>query len=148
MQNRWLNRFRNARARVNEQAQAQAVRPEYYVGDDAVKNERIVREGFVFKAKRSLSQIPLAHETVALYFCLLDSKTPLWVKGTVAAALAYFILPLDAVPDLLPLVGFSDDAGVLAAAFAAVSSHITDEHRARARDWMAVEIPTTGVVQS
>ncbi len=118
------------------------VRPESYTGDDPQKNERFVREKFVAKAKRHLNRIPLAQDTVAMYFCLLDPKTPLWVKGTVAAALAYFILPFDAVPDFLPLFGLSDDAGVLAGALAAVSSHITEEHRARARGWMEVEIST------
>src|SRR5262245_59528840 len=93
-----------------------SVRPEDYVGSDEAKNEQIVRAGFVAKAKRYLNRLPLAHETVAMYFCLLDPKTPLWVKGTVAAALAYFVVPLDAIPDLLPIVGLSDDAGVLAAA--------------------------------
>src|SRR4051812_36360035 len=133
MGSRWLSRLRR-----------EPVRPEDYVGGDEATNERVVREGFLAKAKRYLNRLPLAHETVAMYFCLLDPRTPLWVKGTVAAALAYFILPLDGVPDLLPLVGFSDDAGVLAAAFTAVSSHITDEHRARAREWMAIEITHQG----
>jgi uncharacterized membrane protein YkvA (DUF1232 family) len=113
------------------------------VGDDEARNERVVRDGFLAKARRYLGQMPLAQETVAMYFCLLDPKTPLWVKGTVAAALAYFILPLDAIPDLLPIVGFSDDAGVLAAALSAVSAHITDEHRARARGWMTAPIDVT-----
>ena len=115
--------------------------PQAYVGGDEAKNERIVRERFAVKAKRSLSRLPLAHETVAMYFCLLDPKTPLWVKGTVAAALAYFLLPFDAIPDFLPIIGLSDDAGVLAAAFTAVSAHIHEEHRARAREWMTVEAP-------
>lgn len=129
MNSRWLPRFGKG-----------PVRPEDYVGSDEAKNEQVVREGFVAKARRSLSHLPLAHETVALYFCLLDPKTPFWVKGTAAAALAYFILPLDAIPDLLPLAGLSDDAGVLAAALTAVSAHITDEHRARAKAWMAAEL--------
>ena len=60
-----------------------------------------------------------------MYFCVLDPATPVWVKAIAAAALAYFILPLDAVPDLLPIVGLSDDASVLAAAFAAISTHVT-----------------------
>ncbi|AGA24489.1 YkvA family protein [Singulisphaera acidiphila] len=136
MENRWLARFKKV------------VRPQDYVGDDEARNEQVVREGFLAKAKHSLNRLPLAHETVALYFCLLDPKTPLWVKGIVGAALAYFILPLDAIPDLLPLAGFSDDAGVLAAALTAVSAHITDEHRARAREWMATEISPQGAVQS
>src|SRR5207248_797424 len=121
-----------------------SVDPEDYVGHDAARNEETVREGFVAKAKRYLNRLPLAQETVAMYFCLLDPKTPLWVKGTVAAALAYFILPLDAVPDFLPLAGMSDDAGVLAAALTAISAHITDEHRTRAREWMAAEIAPRG----
>jgi len=133
MGSRWLSRLRR-----------EPVRPEDYVGGDEATNERVVREGFVAKAKRYLNRLPLAQETVAMYFCLLDPKTPLWVKGTVAAALAYFILPLDAIPDFLPLAGMSDDAGVLAAALTAISAHITDEHRARAREWMAAEIAPRG----
>lgn len=136
MENRWLAQFKKV------------VRPQDYVGDDEARNEQVVRDGFLAKAKRSLNRLPLAHETVALYFCLLDPKTPVWVKGIVGAALAYFILPLDAIPDLLPLAGFSDDAGVLAAALTAVSAHITDEHRTRAREWMATEITPQGAVQS
>jgi uncharacterized membrane protein YkvA (DUF1232 family) len=129
MGSHWLSRLKR-----------EPVRPEDYVGGDEAANEKVVREGFLAKAKRHLNRLPLAQETVAMYFCLLDPRTPLWVKGTVAAALAYFILPLDAIPDLLPLAGLSDDAGVLAAAFTAISAHITDEHRARAREWMAAEI--------
>jgi len=116
------------------------IRPEYYVGSDEPHNEEVVRERFAAKAKRYLRQLPLAHETAAMYFALLDARTPIWVKATVAAALAYFILPLDAVPDLLPIVGLSDDASVLAAALTAVATHITDEHHAKAREWMEAEI--------
>src|SRR5688500_7465050 len=89
------------------------VRPEDYVGEDTVHHAEIIHEGFASKAKRFLRQIPIAADVVAMYFCLLDAKTPTWVKATVGAALAYFILPLDAIPDILPLVGLSDDIGVL-----------------------------------
>lgn len=113
--------------------------PETYVGADEARNERVVRDKFARKAKRFLRQIPLAGEAVASYFTMLDPKTPLWVKGTVAAALAYFILPADAVPDLLPVLGMSDDAGVIAAAVAAISAFIRDEHRQQAREWLEDE---------
>jgi uncharacterized membrane protein YkvA (DUF1232 family) len=118
---------------------AQTIRPEDYVGSDEAKNEQVVREGFVAKAKQFLGRLPMGAEVVAMYFCMLDPKTPLWVKGTAAAALAYFILPLDAVPDLLPLVGLSDDVTVLTAALSAISAFVTDEHRRKAREWMAHE---------
>jgi uncharacterized membrane protein YkvA (DUF1232 family) len=121
----WLSR-----ARIN---------PEDYVGGDAGRNEEVVREGFVAKAKRFLCRLPMATETVAMYYCMLDARTPLWVKATVAAALAYFILPADAIPDFLPVVGLGDDASVLTAALTAVSAHVKDDHRAQARTWMAHE---------
>jgi uncharacterized membrane protein YkvA (DUF1232 family) len=127
------------RDRVKAWWKSAAIDPEAYVGRDAARNEAAVRAGFAAKAKRTLSRLPLAHETVALYFCLLDPKTPLWVKGTAATALAYFILPFDAIPDVLPAFGLSDDASVLAAALSAVAAHVTAEHRARAREWMAHE---------
>jgi uncharacterized membrane protein YkvA (DUF1232 family) len=116
-----------------------SVDPEDYVGHDAGRNEQTVRNGFVGKAKRYLRHLPLAQETVAMYFCTLDPQTPMWVKAIAAAALAYFIVPLDAIPDLMPIIGLSDDAAVLAAALTAVSSHVTAEHRQRAREWMAHE---------
>jgi len=118
---------------------AASVNPEDYVGHDSSRNEEAARRGFVGKAKHYLNRLPMAQETVAMYFAMLDPKTPLWVKGTAAAALAYFVLPLDAIPDLMPLVGMSDDASVLAAALTAVSAHVTAEHRERARAWMAHE---------
>jgi uncharacterized membrane protein YkvA (DUF1232 family) len=119
--------------------QKRPVRPEDYVGADEARNEQVVREGFVAKAKRYLRQIPMATEVVAAYFCMLDTETPLWVKGVAAAALAYFILPVDAIPDLLPLVGLSDDIGVLTAALTTISAHVTAEHRQKAREWMEHE---------
>lgn len=115
------------------------VRPEDYVGADGVRNEQVVREGFVAKGKRYLRQIPMATEVVAAYFCMLDPETPLWVKGVAAAALSYFILPLDAIPDLLPIVGLGDDIGVLTAALTTISAHVTDGHRQKAREWMEHE---------
>jgi uncharacterized membrane protein YkvA (DUF1232 family) len=117
----------------------EGIDPGDYVGRDAARNEATVRQGFVAKAKRYLNRLPLAHETAAMYYCMLDPATPVWVKATVAGALAYFILPFDAIPDFMPLVGVSDDASVLAAALAAVSAHVTDAHRQRARAWMADE---------
>jgi uncharacterized membrane protein YkvA (DUF1232 family) len=116
-----------------------AIRPEEYVGADEPRNEEFVRNGFTAKAKQCLRLVPMAADVVAMYFCLLDQRTPFWVKSTVAAALAYFILPTDAIPDVIPFAGFSDDAGVLTAALTAISAHLTDDHRRKAREWMAHE---------
>jgi uncharacterized membrane protein YkvA (DUF1232 family) len=48
-------------------------------------------------------------------------------------AIAYFVLPTDAIPDVLPIIGYTDDAAMLAAAIRLVAGHITDDHREAAR---------------
>lgn len=85
------------------------------------------------KLRRGLARIPFAADLLAAYYCALDVETPLQVKATLTAAIAYFILPIDAIPDVLPVLGFTDDAAVLALAIKLVSSHITPVHRAAAR---------------
>jgi uncharacterized membrane protein YkvA (DUF1232 family) len=52
-------------------------------------------------------------------------------------ALAYFVLPFDFVPDMLPVIGFTDDAAVLATAIRVVAAHIMPEHRDAARRALA-----------
>jgi uncharacterized membrane protein YkvA (DUF1232 family) len=64
----------------------------------------------------------------------MDDATPRRVKLVLLGALAYFVMPFDLIPDFLPLLGYTDDAAVMAAAFAAVASSITDEHRKKARE--------------
>lgn len=111
-------------------------RPEEYVGADPSCHEQVVRTRFLTKVKRQVRRFKPARDAASMYFCLLDPATPLWVKGTVAAALAYFVMPIDAIPDFLPIIGLGDDAGVVAGAFAAVATHITEEHREKARAWL------------
>ncbi len=115
------------------------VRPEDYVGGDAEANQRMVRDGFLTKARQLLGKIPLGQDTVAMYFVMIDKQTPTWVKGTVGAALAYFVMPIDAVADVIPFVGLVDDAGVLAATLSAVSAFVTDKHQQQAQRWIAGE---------
>lgn len=69
-----------------------------------------------------------------MYYAGMDPATPAWARAVIIGALGYFISPLDAIPDLTPVVGFSDDLGVLAMAMATVAAHITAEHGARARE--------------
>lgn len=64
-----------------------------------------------------------------LYYAAQDPATPTWAKGVVYSALGYFILPIDAIPDLAPVVGYTDDLGVLAAAVAAIATYIRLVHQ-------------------
>jgi uncharacterized membrane protein YkvA (DUF1232 family) len=100
----------------------------------AMNDEEGVKRDFWTKLKRVGGHIPFAEDLVAAYCCATDPATPKRVKLLLLGAIAYFILPTDAIPDFLPLIGFADDAAVLAAAIAQVAGAITDQHRARARE--------------
>lgn len=96
-------------------------------------DEARVRRGFWSTLKRGARHIPFVDELVAAYFCALDKRTPTRVRAMLIGALAYFVLPLDAVPDMLLGLGFTDDVTVLLSVLGLVRAHITDEHRAAAR---------------
>lgn len=92
-----------------------------------------VEGGFWDKLRRHARRIPLLDDVVAAYYCARDGETPLRAKAVLFGALAYLVLPADAVPDILSMVGFTDDAAVIYAAVRAVRPHIKDRHRAAAR---------------
>ncbi len=104
-------------------------------------NERIVRESFWHKLRKRLGQVPFAQDLLAAYYCTLDPHVPVKVRATLLAALAYFVAPVDVLPDVLVGIGFTDDAGVLVMALKMVSDHITPEHKAKARAALAQEDP-------
>ena len=100
-------------------------------------NPAPVRRDFWAKAKRVAGKLPFTEDLVAAYFCAFDYATPLQVKAALIAALAYFVLPFDIVPDILPLVGYGDDAAVLVTALRMVAGHVRPEHREAARRALA-----------
>jgi uncharacterized membrane protein YkvA (DUF1232 family) len=93
-----------------------------------------VEQGFWRKAKRFAAKLPFLDEAVAAYYCAIDPATPLQVKAILFGALAYFIMPIDVIPDFVAWFGFTDDAAVMYAAIRSVSNHIKPEHKERARD--------------
>jgi uncharacterized membrane protein YkvA (DUF1232 family) len=92
---------------------------------------------FWHKVRRVLARIPFAEDLVAAYYCAADADTPGYVRAVLLGAVAYFILPIDMVPDILAGLGFTDDASVLAAALAAVGRHLLPKHRLMARKALA-----------
>jgi uncharacterized membrane protein YkvA (DUF1232 family) len=104
---------------------------------DFARDAETVRRRFWAKAKRFAAQLPFAEDLLTAYYCAFDRATPLPVKAALVAALAYFVLPYDVVPDMLPVLGFADDAAVLATAIRMVAAHIRPEHRDAARQALA-----------
>jgi uncharacterized membrane protein YkvA (DUF1232 family) len=100
--------------------------------DDDARSER-VRRRFWSTFRKAARHIPFADDLVAAWFCALDPATPHKVRAVLLAALAYFILPFDTIPDIVAGIGFSDDIAVLVAAISMVRAHITPEHREAAR---------------
>ncbi|BCX48139.1 DUF1232 domain-containing protein [Haloferula helveola] len=88
--------------------------------------------------------IEVVEKVLTLYEALKDEDTPKWAKGTIISALGYFIAPVDAIPDLVPVVGFSDDLGALAVAFGIVAAHVKREHIDRAKQTMQRWFPDSG----
>lgn len=110
-------------------------RAAFWRGED--NDDSSLRRSFWRKLKRVATHIPFVEELLAAYYCAFDRDTPLPVKATLVGALAYFILPVDAIPDVLPAIGFTDDAAVLATAIKLVASHIRPAHREAARGTLA-----------
>ena len=98
------------------------------------RNEETVKQRFWPRLARVLANVPFAEDVVAAYYCAFDPRTPLKAKGILLAALAYFIMPFDVVPDFILGLGFTDDMAVLFTALNMIRSHLTPEHRERASD--------------
>lgn len=96
-------------------------------------NERRVARGFWPKIRKVAAHVPFAGEALALWYCARDEETPAGAKAMMLAALAYFVLPTDAVPDWIPVLGYTDDAAVLMAAVGFVGKHLKPRHRAAAK---------------
>ncbi|MDO8295423.1 MAG: YkvA family protein [Caulobacter sp.] len=114
-----------------------AIDPERALVPEVVKvNERRVARGFWPKMRRVAARVPFASEALSVWWCARDPATPAAAKGLMLAALAYFVLPTDAIPDILAGIGFTDDAAVFAALLAVAGRNIKPRHRAAARAWL------------
>jgi uncharacterized membrane protein YkvA (DUF1232 family) len=97
-------------------------------------NEQKVARGFWPKIRKVVSRVPFASEALAVWYCARDDATPLAAKGMMFAALAYFVVPTDAVPDFIAGLGYTDDAAVFTAMLAIVGRHLKPRHREAAKD--------------
>ncbi|MCO5080935.1 MAG: YkvA family protein [Rhizobiaceae bacterium] len=100
---------------------------------ETARQQTYVRDNFWRTAKRAARHVPFMQDVVAAYYCAMDKRTPLRVKGIILATLAYFVLPTDTIPDFVLGLGFTDDAAVLTAAISAIAAHLKPAHRAAAR---------------
>jgi len=97
------------------------------------RQQKRTKRKLVPKLLRVAGRIPFADDLAAAYYCAVDGETPVKAKLVLFAALGYFVLPVDALPDFVTGLGFTDDATVLATALGIVGAHIREPHRVAAR---------------
>ncbi|HEX6859729.1 MAG TPA: YkvA family protein [Caulobacteraceae bacterium] len=102
-------------------------------------DEQRVDEGFWPKVRKFAGKIPFLPDALALYWCAKDPETPTVAKGMMMAALAYFVLPTDVIPDVLAGIGFTDDAAVIAAVMALAAKHLKPKHKEAAQAFLTGE---------
>ena len=117
-------------AKTNGVSPDDAINPEKALVPAVQKvNEMRVRKGFWPKMRRTAARIPFAGQA---WYAAQDPKTPLAAKGLILGALAYFVMPVDAIPDIFAGIGFTDDAAVIAAVLATLGAHLKPRHHDQA----------------
>lgn len=101
--------------------------------------ERYVRKRFWHKVRRTLRRVPFLDQVIGAYYAAIDPETPRSAQLVLMAALAYFVMPLDVVPDIIAFLGFGDDAAVMLMAVNTLSPHIKPKHMERARAFLEAE---------
>lgn len=121
-----------------ERAKQELAEAEAMSQDEFEEAREKIERDFLRKFVRSASRLnrDVAIKLLTGYFALRDPAVPLSAKAGFAAVLIYFLNPFDIVPDLTPVIGYLDDAGVLAGAWMYLAGHVTDEHRAQAEAYL------------
>ncbi len=102
-------------------------------------DEERVEAGFWPKVRKHAGHIPFLKDALALWWCAKDPETPAAARAMMFAALAYFVLPTDLIPDVLAGVGFTDDAAVIAAVIGIAARHVKPRHKAAAQAFITGE---------
>lgn len=105
-----------------------------FVNNDA-ENEETVQNGLQGKVGWLIGKVTFLKDALAMYHCARDPSTPVYVKAALYSALAYFVLPIDLVPDSIPVAGLVDDASVIMGALTMFSAYIKEEHYKAAMDF-------------
>lgn len=98
---------------------------------DEINEKKLIKK--IKSAFSSLSQEAITHALI-LYYTFREPNTPAWVKTVILGTLGYFISLVDGIPDLTPILGYTDDISVMAAAIATLSAYITPEIKAKAQN--------------
>jgi uncharacterized membrane protein YkvA (DUF1232 family) len=94
-------------------------------------NQKDILKSFQMTMKRC--GIQTIYSALLLYYTYKQKNVPIFVKQTILGVLGYLISPIDLIPDLTPIVGFTDDIGVLSYALVALASYVTEDSKLQAK---------------
>lgn len=122
-----------------ERAKAEIAEAEAMSEDEFEAARNKIERDFVRKLVRNLSRLnrDVSIRLLTGYYAVRDPETPWAAKAGFAGVLLYFLNPFDLIPDMTPVIGYLDDAGVMAAAWTYLSGHVTDAHRAQAEEFLS-----------
>lgn len=102
-------------------------------------DEALVARDLGGKVRRTIGKVPFTRDAVAAFYAARDPATPTGVKMAVMAALAYFIVPVDVVPDFIAALGYTDDATVFYGAWRLLAPYLKPHHETKAREFLLQE---------
>lgn len=102
-------------------------------------DETLVAQDLSGKVRRTIGKVPFTRDAVAAFYAARDPATPTGVKAAVMAALAYFIVPVDVVPDFIAALGYTDDATVFYGAWRLLAPYLKPHHETKAREFLLQE---------
>ena len=100
--------------------------------------------GFWTKMKKfaSAAGAKTVYTALLLYFAYKRKETPGWAKRSVVGVLGYLIMPFDIIPDLSPIIGYTDDLGFLSLCLVMIAAFINDEVKSQAREKLYAWFPS------
>lgn len=73
------------------------------------------------------------YTVLLLFYAYRRSDTPVWAKNIILGTIGYFISPIDALPDLTPVIGYTDDMGVLSFGLVTIACYVNNEVKVKAK---------------
>ncbi len=86
------------------------------------------------KVRLNTVGVKITYSAMLLFYAYNRSETPKWAKNIILGSLAYLLSPVDAIPDLTPLLGFTDDLGVLSFGLVTIACYIDENVRSAAKN--------------
>ncbi len=87
---------------------------------------------FIYSRLHKLG-IKLIYSVLLMFYAYQSEKTPPWAKRIILGAIAYLLMPIDAIPDLTPFIGFTDDLGVISFGLVSIACYIDNEVKEKAK---------------